>query len=207
MNKIAIIVGSTRPGRRAGAIAQWVHRLAESHGGAEYTVLDLADFALPMLDEAVPAAMSGNYQQDHTKAWATAIGLFDGYIFVTPEYNHSITGALKNALDYLYEEWGNKAAAFVGYGTQGGTRAVEHLRHIASELGLAHVRSQVELSIFRDFTSEGIASTARLERSVIRMIDELNVWTQAMRIVRGSLSTPGDAPEATAALSASYAIK
>ena len=93
----------------------------------------------------------GEYEHEHTKEWADTIDGYDGFIFVTPEYNHSTSGALKNALDYLYAEWNNKACAFVGYGSQGGARAVEHLRTITSELQLAHVRQQVALSLYQDW--------------------------------------------------------
>jgi NAD(P)H-dependent FMN reductase len=105
------------------------------------------DFDLPLLDEPVPPSM-GQYSQPHTKAWAAKIDSFDGYVFVTPEYNHGISGALKNAIDFLYREWNNKAAGFVGYGSAGGVRAVESLRLVMGELQVADVRNQVMLSLF-----------------------------------------------------------
>ncbi len=142
MLRIAIIIGSTRPGRKAAAVADWVNEIAGSRDDATFELVDLADYDLPHLDEPVPAAMGPSYTQPHTRAWAARIASFDGFIFVTPEYNHSITGALKNAIDYLYVEWHNKAAGFVSYGLTGGTRAVEHLRLIMSELQIAHVRAQ-----------------------------------------------------------------
>jgi NAD(P)H-dependent FMN reductase len=114
---------------------------------ATFELVDLADYDLPHLDEPAPAAMGPSYTQPHTRTWAQKIASFDGYIFVTPEYNHSITGPLKNAIDYLYVEWHNKAAGFVSYGLTGGTRAVEHLRLIMSELQIAHVRAQVALTL------------------------------------------------------------
>ena len=93
----------------------------------------------------------GKYSKDHTKRWAAKIDSFDAYGFVTPEYNHSTSGALKNAIDFLYREWNNKAAGFVTYGSASGTRAVEHLRLIMAELQIADVRAQVALSLFTDF--------------------------------------------------------
>jgi NAD(P)H-dependent FMN reductase len=148
--KIATILGSTRPGRNGEAVAHWVHELATKRGDAEYQLVDLRDFPLPHLDEAVPPSF-GQYQQPHTKAWATEIAKYDGFIFVTPEYNHSTSGVLKNAIDFLYAEWTNKAAGFVSYGSVGGARAVEHLRLVMGELQVPDVRSQVAFSLFTDF--------------------------------------------------------
>jgi NAD(P)H-dependent FMN reductase len=119
--EIGIIVGSTRPGRKADAVARWVHEIATRRNDALYEIVDIQDFHLPLLDEPVPPSL-GHYTQPHTKAWAQHIAGFDGYVFVTPEYNHGTSGALKNAIDYLYAEWNNKAAGFVGYGGAGGTR-------------------------------------------------------------------------------------
>ena len=122
MVKIAVVVGSTRPGRRSRQVADWVMARATSRGGAEFEMLDLADYSLPLLDEPMPPSL-GNYQHEHTEAWARAVPRFDGFIFVTAEYNHSVPGVLKNALDFLYAEWNNKAAGFVSYGSAGGVRA------------------------------------------------------------------------------------
>ena len=91
------------------------------------------------------------YSKPHTKAWAAKIATFDAFVFVTPEYNHSTSGALKNAIDFLYREWNDKAAGFVGYGGAGGTRAVEHLRLIMGEIKVADVRAQVALSMHDRF--------------------------------------------------------
>jgi len=109
MIKLAIIIGSTRPGRKAEAVARWVHEIAKKRSDAEFEIVDIKDFDLPLLDEPIPPSM-GQYSHPHTKAWATKIASFDGYVFVTPEYNHGTSGALKNAIDYLYREWNNKAA-------------------------------------------------------------------------------------------------
>jgi hypothetical protein len=117
---------------------------------AEFELVDIKDFNLPLLDEPLPPSQ-GQYSQPHTKAWAAKIGSFDGYVFVTPEYNYGIAGALKNAIDFLFAEWYNKAAGFVGYGSAGGTRAVEHLRLVMAEVQVATVHNQVALSLFTDF--------------------------------------------------------
>ena len=128
MLRVAIILGSTRPGRRADAVGRWVYEIASSREGAAYELVDVADFNLPHLDEPIPP-MANRYSKPHTLAWAEKIGSFDAFIFITPEYNHSTSGALKNAIDFLYSEWNNKVAGFVSYGASAGGRlAVEHLR-------------------------------------------------------------------------------
>ena len=101
-------------------------------GKSVFTLLDLEAFDLPLLDEPLPP-VRGQYHHDHTKRWSAAVSAVDGFVMVTPEYNHSTSAALKNALDYLYREWNDKAVGFVSYGGRGGTRAVEHLRLIAAE--------------------------------------------------------------------------
>src|SRR5688572_25314796 len=150
MLKIAVIIGSTRPGRVGESVAKWFYELALKRQDAEFELVDIKDFNLPLLDEAVPPSM-GQYSHEHTKAWAAKIASFDGYVFVTPEYNHGICGALKNAIDFIYREWNNKAAGFVGYGSAGGARAVEHLRLVIAEVQVATVRNQVMLSLHDDF--------------------------------------------------------
>lgn len=159
MTRIAIIVGSTRPGRRGATVARWVAEVARRQaavgsGDATFEVVDPAEFGLPLLDEPVPA-MFGDYRHAHTRRWAAAIGSFDGFVFVTPEYNHSVPAALKNALDYLYAEWSDKPAGIVGYGVHGATRAVDHLRLMLAELRVAVVPTQVSLSMFDDFDFTG----------------------------------------------------
>src|ERR1700745_139097 len=166
MLKIAIIIGSTRPGRNGEAVAKWVYEIARKRSDAEFELVDIKDFNLPLLDEPVPAAM-GNYSNPHTKTWGAKIDSFDGYVFVTPEYNHGISGALKNAIDFLYHEWVNKAAGFVSYGGAGGARAVENLRLVMGELQVADVKAQVGLSLFTDFENFSVFKPApQQEKSV-----------------------------------------
>src|SRR5712675_810919 len=150
MLKIAIIIGSTRPGRNGEAVAKWVYEIAQKRTDAEFELVDIKDFNLPLLDEPVPPIM-GQYSKPHTKVWAAKVGSFDAFVFVTPEYNHGTSGALKNAIDFLYAEWNDKAAGFVGYGGAGGVRAVEQLRLVMGELRVADVRAQVMLSLIDDF--------------------------------------------------------
>jgi NAD(P)H-dependent FMN reductase len=192
MIRIAIIIGSTRPGRACPSVAQWVHGIASTRTDAHYDILDIADYNLPHLDESTPAAMGPNYTHEHTQKWSADIAYYDGYIIVTPEYNHSIPGALKDAIDYLYTEWHNKAIGFVGYGLIGGTRAVEHLRGIAGELQLADVRAQVALSIFTDFDNRTDPNPGLHHASTLTtMLDQLTQWSHAMQALRlGQLDTP-----------------
>src|SRR2546421_1365155 len=149
MLRIAIILGSTRPGRNGEAVAKWVYEIAKKRSDAEFELVDIKDFNLPLLDEPVPPSM-GEYSKPHTKVWAAKIGSFDGYVFVTPEYNHGICGALKNAIDFLFAEWNNKAAGFVSYGSAGGARAVEQLRLGVAEGHNATGRDHVLLFMFFD---------------------------------------------------------
>src|SRR5438876_5862465 len=150
MSKIAVMTGSVRPGRNSLKVAELVKSDADKRGDAEYEIVDIADYDLPVWDEALPPMMR-QYEKQSTKDWATKIDQFDGFVFVVAEYNHSITGALKNALDHLGAEFHNKAAGFVSYGAMGGARAVEHLRGILSEFQVAHVRHQVTMPMFTDF--------------------------------------------------------
>src|ERR671918_1524780 len=150
MLKIAIILGSTRPGRNGEAVSQWVYEIAKKRSDAEFELVDIKDFNLPIYDEP-NSPLGGSYTKEHTKTWSAKVDSFDAYIFVTPEYNHGIPGALKNAIDFLYREWNNKAAGFVSYGSAGGVRSVEHLRLVMAELQIADVRAQVTLSLFTDF--------------------------------------------------------
>jgi len=182
--KIAIILGSTRPGRNGEAVAKWVLDKASARSAASYELVDLADFPLPHLDEAAPPSF-GQYANDHTKAWSEKIAAFDGYIFVSPEYNHSTSGVLKNAIDYLYQEWNNKAAAYVSYGSLGGSRAIEHLRGISAELQLAGVRQQLSFSLFTDFENfSTFAPGPQFDDAATVLFDQLESWAGALRTVR-----------------------
>jgi NAD(P)H-dependent FMN reductase len=184
MLKVAIIIGSTRPGRKAEDVARWVHGIAARRGDAVFEIVDIAAFDLPLLDEAYPPSM-GQYAQPHTHAWAEKIAAFDAFVFVTPEYNHSTSGALKNAIDYLFREWNDKAAGFVGYGSTGGTRAVEHLRGIMGEIKVADVRAQVALSLFNDFENfTTFKPQPSQDAAVEAMLNDLIRWGRALQAMR-----------------------
>ena len=185
MLRIAIVTGSTRPGRHNESVARWVHGLATARNDAEFELVDIADYSLSHLDEPLPASL-GKYANEHTMKWSRKIASFDGFVFVTPEYNHGIPGALKNAIDFLYREWNDKAAGFVSYGgSASGARAVEQLRLVLAELQVATVRAQVLLSFHGDF--ENFASFkpgAKREKEVHAMLDRLVSWSGALRTVR-----------------------
>lgn len=194
MLRIAIILGSTRPGRKGEPVARWVHDQARQRNDAEYELVDIAEFDLPLLDEPIPPSQN-KYSKDHTKRWAAKIATFDGFVFVTPEYNHGTSAALKNAIDYLYKEWNNKAAAFVSYGSAGGTRAVEHLRGIMAELQVADVRSHVALSLYTDFENfSAFKPQALHQKSLKAMFDQLLAWSGALRSLRDPDEGRGRAP-------------
>jgi uncharacterized protein (TIGR02246 family) len=191
-----VIVGSTRPSRRGPVVADWV--AAASTPGLKLDVVDVADFDLPLLDEPAPA-ISGEYARPATVKFSRLISEFDAYVLVTPEYNHSTSGALKNALDHLYSEWQDKPVAFVGYGIDGGTRAVEHLRTICAELGMAGVGPQVSLDLREDFV-EGSSSCAPRERqgqARDRMLETLTRWATALRTLRQEPKEDGGADAAS----------
>ncbi len=184
MIKIAIIIGSTRPGRVGESVARWVYQIAQQRDDAKFDLVDIKDFNLPLLDEPGTPGM-GEYTKPHTKVWAAKINSFDAFVFVTPEYNHATSGALKNAIDFLYAEWNNKAAGFVGYGGAGGTRAVENLRLIMGELEVADVRKQVMLSLHDDFENYTVFKPQpRHEQSVNDMLDQVIAWGSALKTLR-----------------------
>jgi len=186
MTKIGIILGSTRPGRNGEAVARWVLDIASKRTDAEFELIDLLDYKLPHLDEQLPPSM-GQYAQPHTQEWAAKIASFDGFVMVTPEYNHSTSGVLKNAIDYLYAEWNNKAAGFVSYGAMGGARAVEHLRLIAGELQMADVRAQVGLSLFHDFENFSVLKPGEFQVEALNAtLDQVVAWSQALAPLRAA---------------------
>jgi len=188
MLKIAIILGSTRPNRNGAAVAQWVHQLAQERDDAEFELIDLADQGLPLLDEPIPPSQ-GKYSKEHTKCWAAKVDGFDAFIFVTAEYNHGIPAALKNAIDFLYKEWNNKAAGFVAYGSANGTRAVEQLRQVLAEVQIATVRAQVGLSLMTDFKDMSEFKPAdRHKKDFDTMVDQLIAWGEALKPVRRKLA-------------------
>jgi NAD(P)H-dependent FMN reductase len=190
MLKIAIIVGSTRPGRIGEAVGKWAYEMARQRTDAAFELLDVATFNLPLLDEPLPAS-SGQYSRAHTRAWSAVIASFDGYVFVTPEYNHGTSGALKNAIDFLNREWANKAAGFIGYGGTMGARAIEHLRAVMASLQVATVLPQVGLSLFTDFEKFSVFKPMEIQtKSLATLLDHVVAWSGALRVLRDDGKQP-----------------
>jgi NAD(P)H-dependent FMN reductase len=182
--RIAIIIGSTRPGRKGEAVSKWAYEIARKRGDAEFELVDIAAFELPLLDEPLPAS-SGKYSQPHTRTWSAKIASFDGFVFVTPEYNHGTSAVLKNAIDFLFHEWGDKAAGFIGYGASLGARAIEQLRLVMAAAHVATVTPQVGLSMFTDFENFSVFKPASAqEQSVTRLLDHVIAWSGALRVLR-----------------------
>ncbi|MEV4581551.1 NAD(P)H-dependent oxidoreductase [Nonomuraea jabiensis] len=186
MTRIGIIVGSSRPNRNSAQVAHWVLERASHRGDSTFELIDLCDFPLPHFDEPFPPAF-GQYQNEHTRRWASTIAAFDGFVIVTPEYNHSIPGVLKNAIDYLYAEWADKAVGFVSYGVAGGARAVEHLRTIAGNLNLADVRQQVTLHLMTEFEDFTVFKPGDYNLEALdTMLGQVVAWSAALAPLRAT---------------------
>ncbi|WP_458248689.1 NADPH-dependent FMN reductase [Streptomyces sp. MAI_2237] len=182
--RIALILGSTRPGRRGDQIAAWALEAARAHGRADYELVDLAGHDLGNLDEPGNPNLQ-QYRHDHTRAWGALIDSFDGYVFLVPEYNHSYPGALKNALDYVYREWNDKAAGIISYGGWvAGARAAEALRLVLAELQVATVRAQPTISTHPSFHTGTFVPQEGLDTAVDTMLDQVIAWSDALRGVR-----------------------
>lgn len=183
MIRIGIVLGSTRPGRRGDQVARWVHERAARRGDAEFEVVDLRDHPLPHLEE--PPMAPGGYRHEHTRAWAATVGAFDGFVIVTPEYNHSAPGVLKNAMDTVYAEWNDKAAGFVSYGHAGGARAVEQLRLVCGALQVADVAPQVTLPLATEFEAGGgFAPGGYSVAALDVLLDHVVRWSTALASLR-----------------------
>lgn len=184
MPKIHIITGSTRPGRVNDQVARWIFEVAEKRTDVEVEIVDIADYNLPLLDEPAPAMMN-QYTKDHTKKWGAKIAEADGFIFVTPEYNHSTSAALKNSIDFLYKEWSNKPAGFVSYGAEGGVRAVEHLRGVLAQVQVATTQQQVNFTLANDFENYSTHKPGDAhEQNANTLLDQVTAWANALKTVR-----------------------
>ena len=185
--KIGIIVGTTRQGRFADGPTNWLVEIASKRDDAEFEVVDLRDYPMPFFDE-MGSPFYVPPQNEIAKKWAAKIDSLDGFVFITAEYNHSISAVLKNALDYAYKEYNRKAASFVAYGGSGGTRAVEHLRGILAELQVAslkfpvHIGMSEMLGIMRE--GKTMADFPYLIDTAKTMLDELVWWTEALKAAR-----------------------
>ncbi len=175
---IGIILGSTREGRVSPQVGAWVKEIADKRGDANYEIVDITEYNLPFLGTT-------DGSEPGIAAWNQKLNSLDGFVFIVQEYNHSITGALKNALDFAREAWNNKAAGIVSYGSTGGARAAEHLRGILGELLIADVRVHPTISLFTDFENGSIFKPADLHlTNVNAMLDQVNAWSGALKTLR-----------------------
>lgn len=186
--KIAIIISSTRQVRYGDKPAQWIHDIAARRSDLQTEIVDLRDFPMPFFDEMASNAWVPS-SNDVAQAWQKKVAEYDGYIFVTAEYNRSIPAVLKNALDYAYPEWNRKPAAYLGYGMVGAARAIEQLRLISVELQMAPTRTGIHIQ-GADFLAtwrEGkpLSELAHLEQGAGAMLDELVWWANALKAARG----------------------
>ncbi|WP_019010962.1 NADPH-dependent FMN reductase [Deinococcus aquatilis] len=185
--KLAIIVSSTRAARFADKPTAWFSGLASQRTDAEFEVVDLRDFPMPFFDE-VASNLYAPAQNEVAQRWQKKLTEFDGYIFITAEYNHAPTGVLKNAMDYAYPEWNKKPAAFVGYGSVGAARAIEQLRMIAVELQMAPTRTSVNIQGADFFAvwqqGKDLSELTHLLPSVNTLLDEVVWWANALNAAR-----------------------
>jgi NAD(P)H-dependent FMN reductase len=184
--KIGIIIGTSRPGRNGEKITEWFKSVTDNYSGIEFDYIDLAEVDLPFYDEPVPPSMSNRqYQNKHTLEWSARVDGLDGFVIITPEYNRGPAAILKNALDFLNPEWNNKPVAFVGYGANGGVRAIEQLRSNAIELQMNPIREHVALPIFNFFQEDGsIAIPENFNNTAIAMLDQLKWWASTLKSAR-----------------------
>ena len=190
--KIAIIVSSTRPTRFADVPTAWIKAQAESRGDIDVEVVDLRDYPLPFFDEVASNAWAPS-QNPVAQKWQKKVGEFDGYIFVVAEYNRSITGALKNALDQAYVEWARKPFGAIGYGSMGAANALGHLQNIGVELQMVPTRNNVRIGgsdFFRVHSGfGGSGNLGDIEGAIApaakAMLDDVVWWAKATKAARG----------------------
>jgi len=188
MPNLTIIVGSTRPGRAGGPIAQWFAARAKDHGGFDVNVVDLAEIGLPLLDEPNHPRLR-QYTRQHTKDWSAIVDAADAFVIVTPEYNYGYPASVKNAIDYLHQEWQHKPVGFVSYGgVAAGTRAVQQLKQVVTTLRMLPVFDSVNIPFYHQFLdSDGVFQpNAVLEQAADAMLDELVRTEAALRPLRSS---------------------
>jgi NAD(P)H-dependent FMN reductase len=187
--KISVIIGSVRRNRFADKPAAWIHGHLAGRADVQAELLDLAEYPMPFYAEPIsPSRKQGPYADSVVEAWTARIGVADGFIIVTPEYNHSFPAVLKNALDFVYREWARKPVAFVSYGAVGGARAVEQLRLVAVELQMAPIHATVHLPYELLIAHRGgqpiEPKLALLNPAAETMLDDLLWWTNALRAAR-----------------------
>ncbi len=181
MTRIMIVVGSVRPGRIGLPIAQWV-RDAAVEAGFDVDFADLAEIALPFMDEPNHPRLRA-YTRQHTLDWSARVAAAEGFVFVTPEYNHSFSPALKNAIDFLAQEWWRKPVGFVSYGgVSGGSRGVTALEPVVSGVGLVRIGAEVELPFAGTQVADGVFTPGQKESAVLaKLLAELAVEAEVLR--------------------------
>lgn len=187
MLKIYIILGSTRQNRRSEMVGKWVFTQAKQRKDMEVELIDLRDYPLPYYDEpSTPTVLKGTYSSEIAKKWVEKVGEADGYLFVTPEYNHGYPAVLKNALDYPYSEWNQKPAAFVSYGgMSGGIRSVEQLRQVVAELQMVSIQATLAFQYVRlAFDESGNPKDEDASEDIQEVFDQLIWWGEALKKTR-----------------------
>ena len=187
MPKLQVILASIRPGRAGAPVAQWFVDRAVKHGGFEVELVDLAEWNLPLMDEPHHPRLR-RYQHQHTRDWSAKIDSADAYVFVMPEYNYGYSAPLKNALDYLNQEWQHKPVGLVTYGgVSAGTRAAQMIKQVLGALKLVAVADSVNIPFVREFISDDgeLQPNETLETAAIAMLDELVRYAEALRPLRG----------------------
>jgi len=192
MYNLKIITASTRPGRKGPALANWIFDLAKKHTEFTVELLDLAEINLPFLDEPNHPRFQ-KYTKEHTKKWSATIAAADAFIFVTPEYNFGYPASLKNALDFLYNEWTYKPVAFVSYGgIAGGTRSMQALKQVISAMNMVPVLEAVNVPFFTKYIDEQNKFNADeiIQKSAEGMLKELGRWTETLQQMRNKKPHP-----------------
>lgn len=184
---LQIIIGSIRDGRAAKPVGEWAYRAASRRDNWHVELIDLKEWNLPLLNFFKPPIM-GDYEDPLQQQWAAKVAQRDGYLFISPEYNHGYSPALKNALDYIYHEWARKPASFISYGSVEGARGIEQLRLVLIELQMTPLRDALHIQSTQDklencrFIADNVD-----EEHLNRVLDELIWWGGALRKARGGL--------------------
>lgn len=183
--KLATIAVSTRPGRVGIHVARWMQGVAESHGGFDSRLVDLAELGLPVYDEPKHPRLR-DYHHDHTRQWSAIVGEADAFVFVTPEYNYSVAPSLLNALDYLFHEWAYKPAAFVSYGgISGGLRAVQSAKLVLTTLSVMPITDAVVIPFVANHVKDGAFTPNEVqEKAAPALLDSLVRWSDALKVLR-----------------------
>lgn len=180
--KIGIVVGSIREGRLGRSVGEWVLAQAAGRAGAAYEIVDLKEFDVPLLTaQTLPGMAHKQYDSPAVTRWSQAVDACDAYVFVTPEYNHGVPGAFKNAFDSLGNEWAGKPVGFVSYGAEHGVRSVEQWRQIVANFQMVDVRAQVSMSIFTETADGQIAPSELRAPALATLLDQLEAITAQLR--------------------------